>query len=575
MDWRRPHWLVLLWGGLCLLWGAAAPASPHAERLAHADEIKRKDFSGFSTILESLEQEPGLTPVEREHLAYLQGWRAIYLLQYDVALRRFDALIGTATDPAIRQRASASRINALTLARRYEEAFGGLNTMLERLPGLTDPNAREQILGISGLLLAEVGEYEQAIRYATQLRDERPTPWTRCAGSVLILDALAGQKRLRADDPRLIGTIQECEDSGEPLPAGLARSLKISLELAEGKAAELLPTLTREYERIRATAYPRLVSEHEVLLATAHLQLGRLAEARRHAGAALEAGRGQQTRPQVDALHLLYRIERAAGNLPAAIDWLERHYEARQRFLDDVGVRQMAYQRVRSEALASRLEIETLSRRNQVMQIEQRLKEASLENTRLYLALALLILAIVSFSAWRIWRSQLHFQQRAEQDGLTGIANRTHFLAVAEQRLRQAEKTRAPVALVIIDLDHFKAINDTWGHPAGDLVLKQAAATWVAELKSGEWFGRLGGEEFALLLIGLEPAEAQARAEALRKALSHERVDLGERSIHITASFGVASSDTPPYGLRQLLVRADAAMYHAKQGGRDRVMIAA
>jgi diguanylate cyclase (GGDEF)-like protein len=304
------------------------------------------------------------------------------------------------------------------------------------------------------------------------------------------------------------------------------------------------------------------VAEHEVLMATASLQLGRLAEARRYASAALESGRGQQTRPQVEALHLLYRIERAAGNLPAAIDWLERHYEARQRFLDDVGVRQMAYQRVRSEALASR------------MQIEQQLKETSLENTRLYLALVLLILAAVSLGAWRIWRSQLHFQQRAERDGLTGIANRSHFLAVAEQRLRQAEKAGQPVALIIIDLDHFKAINDTWGHPAGDQVLKQATATWVLQLQPGEWIGRLGGEEFALLLTGLTPMAAVARADALRQALARERVELGERVIGMTASFGVASADTPPYGLRQLLIRADAAMYQAKQGGRDRVVLA-
>jgi diguanylate cyclase (GGDEF)-like protein len=570
----RTRFLGWCWVVLLALLPLPAAASSFADQLAHADAIKRKDFAAFSAMLETLDREPALAQTEREYLAYLHGWRAIYLLQYDVALQRFDALIGTATDPLIRQRASASRINALTLARRYEEAFSGLNTMLERLSGLSDPSAREQVLGISSQLLTEVGEYEQALRYSTQLRDERSTPWNTCAGSVMIVEALAGQKRLRADDARISDALRACEAAGEPLPIGLMRSLRASLQLAEGDAAELLPALLRDYEQIRATAYPRLVAEHEVLLASAHLQLGRLAEARRYATAALGPGRGQQTRPQVDALQLLYRIERAAGNLPAAIDWLERHHEVRQRFLDDVGVRQMAYQRVRSEALASRMEIEALNRRNELMQIEQQLKEASLENTRLYLTLVLLILAAVCFGAWRIWRSQLHFQQRAERDGLTGVANRSHFLAVAEQRLRQAEKFRQPVALIIIDLDHFKAVNDTWGHPVGDQVLRQATATWILQLKPGEWLGRLGGEEFALLLIGLAPVEAAARAEVLRQALAHERVELGERVIGITASFGVASSDTPPYGLRQLLIRADAAMYQAKQGGRDRVAVA-
>lgn len=561
--------------GFLLLWPWAAAAGALAERLARADEIKRKDFPTFTAELEALEREPGLSAAEREHLAYLQGWRAIYLLDYDLALQRFDVLIGTAGDPAIRQRASASRINALTLARRYEEAFGGLNTMLERLPGLSDPAAREQILGISSLLLAEVGEYEQSIRYATQMREEGTSPWSQCAGSMMVIEALAGQRRLRAGDSRLDETIRECEAAREPIPTGLARSLKASLELSEGQAARRLPTLLAQYEQIRTTAYPRLVAEYEVLLATATLELGRLDEARRHAQAALDSARGQQTRPQVEALRLLHRIERAAGNLPAAIDWLERYHEARQRFLDDAGLRQMAYQRVRSEALATRMEIEALNRRNQLMQVEQQLKETSLENTRLYLVLVLLLLASVLLGAWRIWRSQRHFQRRAERDGLTGIANRGHFLAVAEQRLKQAERSSQPVAMIIIDLDHFKAINDTWGHPAGDQVLKQATAAWIADLRPGEWFGRLGGEEFALLLTGVTLDEAQSRAEALRLALSRERVELGDRVIGITASFGVARCSTPPYGLRQLLIQADAAMYQAKQGGRDRVVAAA
>lgn len=571
---QRRAWLRGLVGALmfALLPGPLSAAASYPERLAHADEIKRKDFPAFTAELDALDREAGLSPTEREYLAYLQAWRAIYTLEYDLALQRLDALIGTATDTAVRHRASASRINVLTLVRRYEEAFSGLNTMLEHLPTIRDPVAREQLFGIASMLLVEVGEYEQAHQYAARMRDERASPWGRCASAMLTLDALSGQKTLRADDPRIDDTIRDCEAIGEPLPVGLARTLRGGLLLQEGRAAELPPRLQAEFGPMQATAYPRLVSEYEALMAAAKLQLGQLAEARTHAMAALDAGRGQITKPQADALHLLYRIERAAGNLPAALDWLERHHQARQQLLNDVSVRQMAYQRVRGEAITHRMQIEALNRQNQLLAVEQQLKEASLENTRLYLALVLLILLGVSTGAWRIWQSQRDFRQRAEHDGLTGVANRTHFLAVAEQRLRQAERAGQPVALIVIDLDHFKAINDSWGHPAGDQVLKQAAAAWVAVLKPGEWFGRLGGEEFALLLTGVSPTEARSRAEALRAALAHERIDLGERSIGLTASFGVAAGADGVYAIKPLLIRADAAMYRAKQEGRDRVV---
>lgn len=558
-----------------LLGPLSAAAAGYAERLAQADDIKRKDFAAFTAALDALEQERGLAPAEREHLAYLQAWRAIYTLDYDLALQRLDALIGTAHGSTIRQRAAASRINVLTLSRRYEEAFSGLNTLLEQLPTMGDPVAREQLFGVASMLLVDVAEYEQALQYATRLREERASPWGRCAGAMLTLEALSGQKTLRADDPRIDKTIRDCEASGEPLPVGLARSLRGGLLLQEGRAAELLPQLEAEWGPVQATAYPRLVSEYEVLLAAAKLQLGRLAEARVHATAALDAGRGQITKPQADALQLLYRIERAAGNLSAALDWLERHHQARQQLLNDVSVRQMAYQRVRGEAIANRLQIEALNRQNRLLAVEQQLKETSLANTRLWLALALLVLTAVSLGAWRFWRSQLHFRQRAERDGLTGIANRAHFLARAEQALRQAEGARQPVALIVIDLDHFKAINDGWGHAVGDQVLRQAAAAWTAALGAEACFARLGGEEFVVLLTGVDAAAARARAEALRQALAQQQVELDDRVIGITASFGVACSSTPPYGLRQLLIRADAAMYQAKQGGRDRVVVAA
>lgn len=558
-----------------LLGPLSAVAASHAERLAHADEIKRKDFPAFTAELDALEGEPGLAPAEREYLAYLQAWRMIYTLEYDLALQRLDALIGTAGEPAIRQRAAASRVNVLTLARRHEEAFSGLNTLLEQLPSMRDPLAREQLYGVASMLLIEVGEFDQALQYAVRMREERASPWGSCAGAMLTLDALSGQKTLRAADSRIESTIRDCERAGEMLPAGLARSLRASLLLQEGRAENLLPRLQAEFGQVRTFAYPRLVSEYEALLATANLQLGRLAEARTHANAALEGGRGQIAKPQVDALHLLYRIERAAGNLPAAIDWLERHHEARQQLLNETSVRQLAYQRVRSEAVANRLQIEALNRQNQLLAVEQELKEASLANIRLWLALALLVLIAVSFGAWRFWRSQRHFRLRAERDGLTGIANRAHFLTRAEQELRQAERAGQSVALIVIDLDHFKAINDSWGHAVGDQVLKQAAAVWSAELGASVCFARLGGEEFAVLLTGVDAAMAQARAEALRQALTRQQVDLGDRVIGMTASFGVACSSTRPYGLRQLLIRADAAMYQAKQGGRDRVVVAA
>ena len=163
---------------------------------------------------------------------------------------------------------------------------------------------------------------------------------------------------------------------------------------------------------------------------------------------------------------------------------------------------------------------------------------------------------------------QLELQTLAHKDFLTGALTRRAFTELARVTLRSLERSGQGAALVCIDIDHFKSINDDYGHAVGDEVLRDVTRTCTAALRPSDSFGRLGGEEFAVLLPGGDEDLALACAERLRMAIS-TMASGGRRPI--TASFGVAVTASE-IGLAQCLQQADSALFDAKRGGRNRVM---
>jgi diguanylate cyclase (GGDEF)-like protein len=158
----------------------------------------------------------------------------------------------------------------------------------------------------------------------------------------------------------------------------------------------------------------------------------------------------------------------------------------------------------------------------------------------------------------------------AEHDGLTGLWNHRIIIDRLRNEIDRAQREGSPIGLIIADVDHFKHINDTFGHQAGDLVLKELGDIFVASVRSYDWVGRYGGEEFLLILPGSGFAAARNRAEQLRIAVEALRVRYGGSVIPVTASFGVASGI--PNNYETMIQAADSALYRAKDSGRNCVM---
>jgi diguanylate cyclase (GGDEF)-like protein len=164
-------------------------------------------------------------------------------------------------------------------------------------------------------------------------------------------------------------------------------------------------------------------------------------------------------------------------------------------------------------------------------------------------------------------------QAMATTDDLTGALVRRHFLDLGRQEISRAGRYGRPLSLLIIDLDQFKRINDTWGHEAGDEVLRSSAGSFRNALRATDLLCRHGGEEFAVLLPETLPDQAVGVAERLRRTLSEQSVPIpGGAVLRITASIGITGTNTvAKFRIEDLIRAADRAMYKAKAAGRDRI----
>lgn len=224
--------------------------------------------------------------------------------------------------------------------------------------------------------------------------------------------------------------------------------------------------------------------------------------------------------------------------------------------------------------IAQRMRLAVAARRNH-FEFQHRLHNGTVQDVDVYSGPILYDgrLALISFIHDATRRKSLERKLKimASTDALTGCCNRRRFLVLLRQEFRRAQRHGAPLSVAMIDLDHFKRINDTWGHSAGDAVLKAIASTCRGMMRECDCFGRLGGEEFGVLLPGTDLGAAEAVLARIAAAARAMTVRVPEGELHATMSAGVSSAHAGDGDEIPMLHRADAALYLAKTRGRDRV----
>jgi len=199
---------------------------------------------------------------------------------------------------------------------------------------------------------------------------------------------------------------------------------------------------------------------------------------------------------------------------------------------------------------------------------------------RFYVMVMPLILAMLFFMVLieRVLKANheylIRIEHLAQRDGLTGTFNRRFFMEEADRFMKLTRRVHLPCSLIMIDIDHFKRVNDRYGHPVGDRVICETVRVIQSSLREADLFGRIGGEEFTVFLSNANLESSLMAAERVRTAIEQTRVAVQgqEMPICFTISLGVANAQTDGDSLEALLARADKALYAAKQGGRNRAV---
>lgn len=573
----------LLFLAACLLPGAYAGASSAAapdkgesavQMLDRADHIKTANHDEFLRLLGALDQRVNeLPPDQQWRLRYLDAWQTAYDARYDEARPQLNEIVNASGDPTLQVRATATLVNILGISRNYEDAFTRLSMLIDQLPAIRDSEARYQALGEAAQFLTRAGQYDLASGYAQQIIDDPALRDHACQGMYFKLHALYRSNKIKGSDADFDRGIDTCLKGGQELFANALRADRADYEIKQGHPEDAVTLLQSHYGEVRGYRYPALIAAYDNLLAQAYWQQGDMTRARQFADTTLaETAHDDYTEPRSLAYQVLYNVENRLGNTQAALDYHEKFMDADKGYLNDVTARALAYQAVKQQLLANKVQVDALNKQNQILQLERQLDRKDMETSRLYIALLITVVASIAFWLLRIKRSQMRFRRLATRDGLTGIHSRQHFVDEATATLRTATRTTRDACLVLLDLDHFKNVNDTHGHLVGDQVLRRAVAACQHHLRRHDIFGRLGGEEFAIYMPDCSASQARERAERIRQAIAAAPLWGETRHVLITASIGVASTDRSGYELRQLMIDADNAMYKAKHDGRNRVV---
>ncbi|QBG34259.1 tetratricopeptide repeat-containing diguanylate cyclase [Litorilituus sediminis] len=551
------------------------------ELLQLADEKRSSDYILASKIIDRLDKIPSsLSDNQSAYLAYLKAYRHSFQSEYDQAISLLNSLQNNNSDISIKYRSIGMLINLY--ANRQDWHNGILQ--ITKLISLTPQIKNKELVQASNISVAifynQLAQYQHALDYLDKiksiidgnLRDKCIISQQRLLAKLRLL--LNEYEVIKSDANLLHQDIKKglsvCQTAEAKLFINILHTYQAELYLTDKQPEKVITALLPRLNDIKSVQYPILVTLTYNLLAQAYWQLGDTTNTEKYAHLALENDvTSTDSFQTVTTKHLLYQLAEHKGDYKKAFELHKEYSLAKQKVNDEEQAKELAFQLASQKDFANKTEIKTLTRANDILTNEQSLSEQQQENSLLLLVLLLTVVGLGVTWGYKTWLSQQKLKQLTECDDLTQVHSRRHFIALAQQTINQCQVEKKPLTCLVFDLDRFKKINDNFGHHTGDAVLKEVANTCKQVCRPTDILGRLGGEEFAIILPNCELLMGEDLANKCREKIAQINYDNLGLIEPITASFGITCVDVSGFELNKLLADADDAMYSAKQHGRN------
>lgn len=416
-------------------------------------------------------------------------------------------------------------------------------------------------------------QYEETIYHSRALLNEPLSSLNRCLANSILISAYVDSKAVSLARDNMERAQNACALFQQIYAAKTIELNKLKLRWHASNGEKDVYEAMLNFDSELNTANDLILKmKLRSFIAEASVRLGRLDEALQFALWVIN--REEQTGillPVLSAYSTASVASYSKGQVDKAYYYQTAYIDRMNENYAEQSVLLTAIQNKQIELHSIENEFADLNSENKLLQTQAEYAKQRSQTILIALSLCVLLLIGLVYWIWRARKIQLQLQQAAQTDFLTKSSNREHFTNQTVAALEQLKVKRTPTSLLLFDLDHFKRINDNFGHQIGDWALRATVRAVSNELGEDCVIGRMGGEEFAVLLTNVNIERALKIAERCRKTIQAIDTNATKQVFTITASFGVSEAAQVGYSFDNLMSAADLALYQSKRKGRNRV----
>ncbi|TAA47968.1 tetratricopeptide repeat-containing diguanylate cyclase [Corallincola spongiicola] len=543
--------------------------------LIEAESLRTKNMSVFERKIEHLESfRKNMSSYQVSHLNYLKAFYLSRLGKTSDAISLYESVVEESINADAAFLSLIALVNLYGLEGQTEKAFSNALKFSDEIYNKVKQEKRNNATLLMSYTLLKAGLNVEAAAALSSMETKYLDDRNRCLKLVVESEIYSELSDSGIKSSTVNDDISFCKEIGEHILAYIGQVNIIKKGVADGNGFNFLNLAVSELERVINTKYDNLIAEWYVTLSSIWLDNKGYEQAVRYAMLSFDYDVDQSyIENRVQAYKTLYQAYYSIGDLQRAFKFLKEYELVKSSVEHSKLSSAVAFYSVKLKAEEATRHIASLNKKLSLADLESQVAKVEAENNRLYLSMALIVVCMLILWVYKTKLHQLRLKKQVEVDALTGVLSRRYFSECFEKALVSAQPAQQSVSFVLFDLDHFKRINDSYGHPAGDWVLKAVGEVCSSSGRRADLVGRLGGEEFGILLPDCDMANATRVAEQCRLAI--ERIDStpAGAKFQITASFGVSASSVVGYDSRALIVDADKALYLSKKHGRNRVTL--